>query len=77
MHPSAPCSTLGVIRRVLTGVLRVVWVLTVLALLVVQVLRQMRSGVILLESKVYLTACGSVVHVFFESCRSIHTHISH
>jgi hypothetical protein len=52
MHPSLRYSTLGVTRRVLTGVLRVVWVLTVVALLVVQVLRRMMSGVILLESKV-------------------------
>jgi hypothetical protein len=49
MHLSVPYNTLGVIRRVLTRVLRVVWVLTVVALLAVQVLRQMRSGVILLE----------------------------
>jgi hypothetical protein len=50
MHLSAPCSTLGVIKRGLVWELRLVWVLTAVALWVVQVLRRMRSGVILLES---------------------------
>jgi hypothetical protein len=52
MHLSLRYSTQGVIKRVLTWVQRVVWVLTALVRWVVQVLRRMRSGVISLKSKV-------------------------